>query len=178
MPNAAVIEAITTYDRRHVGALRAVAEAAPLSEEAVATVLDHCASSLPARRIAASWLLKAIAERGQALEGENLRRFVGLLGQFKTWESHLHVCQAIGHWPVDQDILEPVLEFLRRDLLHSSTLVRVWALDGLMRLADQHPQLEDVALDALKAAREDKSASMQARIRHILEERPALAERL
>jgi len=51
--------------------------------------------------------------------------------------------------------------------------MRVWALDALIYLSDQHAELDKAAAKALSQALEAKESSLRARARNLLKERSA-----
>ncbi|MEO0385231.1 MAG: hypothetical protein AAF234_16930 [Pseudomonadota bacterium] len=108
--------------------------------------------------IAASWVLKARLEAG--LLGETTQNSIyACLPKLSEPDVILHRLQMVQHAPyAPADTIRPYLT-------HKRTLVRVWALDALARVAP------DEAAPLIRAALDDPSAAMRARARALLNRR-------
>ena len=140
-----LLAALYDFDGKHVADLRALAR----SDVPDQAFLDEMPGP---HEVAASWVLKARAEAGTLTGGVTHGLFASLL-KLSEPDAALHVLQMVQHAPhAPADLIRPFLQ-------HRRTLLRVWALDALARVAP------DEAAPLVKAALDDTSAAMRARAR-------------
>ncbi|MBO6676139.1 MAG: hypothetical protein JJ908_13785 [Rhizobiales bacterium] len=139
------LAALYAFDGKRVAGLKALVKA----DIADADLLALLPGS---HEIAATWVLKARLEAG--LLGDAAQRQVfEPLPQLTEPDAILHLLQMVQLAPfASADDVRPFLT-------HKRTLVRVWALDALARLAP------DEAAPLIEAALDDPSAAMRARAR-------------
>lgn len=133
------------FDGKRVGGLKALVDADVADADLLALLPGP-------HEIAASWVLKARLEAG--LLGETVQNSVyACLPKLSEPDAVLHLLQMVRHAPhAEADAIRP-------HLTHKRTLVRVWALDALARIAP------DEAAPLIEAALDDPSAAMRARAR-------------
>ena len=150
-------EALSEFDGKHVARLRAVVDAFdPAQAERLMRV---CENGVARETVAASWVIKAVGERGNA-DAFDWPRLFRVLETAPDWECALHLLQSVQHvadGPTDAQI-RPWLD-------HTRLLVRVWALDAFVRLALHDDALRDEARARIATAQADGPASLRARAR-------------
>lgn len=151
--------AFAAFDGRHVAPLRALVADGP----EVRRVLEHVPGP---HEVAASWVLKALAEDGRLTQVE-LAGFLGRLPLLTEADAILHLLQCAQHAP------PPVARAMRDDLVplyrHPRGLVRVWAFDAYIRGAN-HPAEMDDTEERLRQGARDRYAAMRARARGLAAE--------
>lgn len=151
--------ALARFDGKHTAELK---EALPQAEADPQALLRACLD--PSSEIAATWIAKALIETGRE-QFEPAELFI-LLPRLSAPEAQLHVLQCIQHAPnaaLDQ------ADTVRTLLQNRKTLVRVWALDAFVRIADQRAELQRQARALVSAALDAKAASERARARKLQE---------
>ncbi|MDJ0638334.1 MAG: hypothetical protein QNJ20_05835 [Paracoccaceae bacterium] len=156
-----VLEAVLAFDGKHVDELRFAAER--VLEADGGALVELCSSDDPLHRVAATWIVKAVLEdgRGQTLD---LGKYFSCLKDETEWGALLHLLQSVqlapkaasNHW-----------DAVRRLLDHKKTLVAVWALDALVRIAVETGEGLEEAHRRVEAALAHEKASMRARARHL-----------
>ncbi|MEM9320789.1 MAG: hypothetical protein AAGA70_17565 [Pseudomonadota bacterium] len=155
MTDASVeIAAFEAFDGRRVAPLRALVAGNPDTRR----VLDHVPGD---HEIAASWVMKALAEAGR-LSTADLAGFLARLPFLSEPDAVLHLLQSAQYAP------QPVARAMRDDLValyrHPRGLVRVWAFDAYVRGADLPAERADLA-ERIKAGTGNRYAAMRARAR-------------
>jgi len=141
------LAALYAFDGKRVGGLKALVE----TDVADADLLALLPSP---HEIAASWVLKARLEAG--LLGQTAQNSIyECLPKLTQPDAILHVLQMVQHAPY------AAVDDVRPYLTHKRTLVRVWALDAVARVAP------DEAVPLIEAALDDPSAAMRARARSL-----------
>lgn len=149
-----MIDAFEAFDGREVAPLKALVAEGPV----VRRVLEHVPGP---HEVAASWVLKAMAERGQMSDAE-LAGFLGRLSLLTEPDAVLHLLQTAQYAP------QLVARALRDDMVplyrHPKGLVRVWAFDAYIRGADHPAELDDTR-ERIRQGLGDRQAAMRARAR-------------
>lgn len=143
-----MLAALYAFDGKRVGGLKALVKADVADADLLALLPGP-------HEIAASWVLKARLEAG--LLGQAARNGIyECLPKLSEPDAILHLLQMVQHAPhAEADVIRPFLT-------HKRTLVRVWALDALARVAP------DEAAPLIEAALDDPSAAMRARARALV----------
>ena len=114
----------------------------------------------------ATWIIKALVEKGRTFRPHDIRRLVGGLDDVTAWQAQLHVCQSIRHVAVPREA-EPILEQWVTTLLDAPRpLLRAWALDALCQQRGATSETKSL----LKRMEADKAASVRARVRNLMAE--------
>lgn len=143
-------------DARSTAELEAVIEGG-IDEDALALACHD-----PETSDAASWIVKALAERGESGDLD-LAHCLSALHTAENWPTQLHLLQTIQHAPdAALEIASAVLNHLNAE----KTLVRVWAMDALVHLATHQPNLRPSATQHLTRA-QFGPASLTARAKHL-----------
>ncbi|MFN3170161.1 MAG: hypothetical protein ACE37E_05665 [Hyphomicrobiales bacterium] len=142
------LAALYAFDGKRVGGLKALIDADAADADLLALLPGP-------HEIAASWVLKARLEAG--LLGEAAQNSIyECLPNLSEPDAILHLLQMVQHAPhAEADVIRPFLT-------HKRTLVRVWALDALARVAPNE------AAPLIKVALDDPSAAMRARARALV----------
>lgn len=139
------LAALYAFDGKRVAGLRTLAR----------SNVQDCAllAELPGEHeVGASWVLKARAEAG-VLSDEVQRDLFAALPGLTAPDAILHLLQMVQHAPFAS------AEAIRPFLTNKRTLLRVWALDAMVRIAPEE------AAHLVDAALSDESAAMRARAR-------------
>ncbi|MDJ1016790.1 MAG: hypothetical protein QNJ35_09785 [Paracoccaceae bacterium] len=141
--------ALSDFDGKHVAPLKRVA--VQVRSE------DVCAFITGPEEIGATWVLKAIAEDGRASE-KDIELAFEALSELSESDAILHVLQIAQFAP---NAARAHQASIRALLIHKKTLVRVWALDAMVRAAPGSDEARRLVEEALKGPQ----ASLRARAR-------------
>jgi len=151
--------ALLAFDGRDVAPLRALAAQKP----DLRRVLEHMPGP---QEVAASWVAKALVERGEVGDAE-LAGLLARLALLREPDAILHVLQCAQYAPV------AVARAMRADMgplyRHPRGLVRVWAFDAYIRGAEHPEELSDTT-ERLRQGLRDRQAAMRARARGLASE--------
>ncbi len=149
-------EALARFDGVHTDALKAAMPSA--REDRVGLVAACFEAEL---EVAATWVVKAFFEAG---ESEGLTGVVGALPGAQNWAAQLHILQCVRFLP---EAAVPVVGAIRPLLSSKRALVRVWALDAFVRVAEVRAELRLEAKGLVEEALEGGGASLRARARDL-----------
>lgn len=142
------LAALYAFDGKRVAGLRALVSS-NMPDSAFLAELPG------AHEIAASWVLKARAEAGLLSEDAEGSLY-DCLQDLTEPDAILHLLQMVQHAPPAG---HTSVETIRPFLTNKRTLLRVWALDAMTRVAPAE------ASHLVEAALHDESAAMRARAR-------------
>jgi hypothetical protein len=154
-------DALTRFDGRRMASLRLLVERG-VSRAGVGALID----ALPGRHeIGASWMLKALGEKG-ALTPEDLAPVFRSLPHLGEADAILHVLQMVRMDPVAARVIrDRIVPFAGHDRL----LVTVWAFDAYCRTAKGAE--EEADRDArIRQGLTNRSKAMRARARALARE--------
>jgi hypothetical protein len=144
-------KALDRFDGRDPAPLRLL-----LSESLSPTAETTLLAAIPGPdEVAATWLIKALVERGQFSTGHIALAFEAF-PTLQTPDAALHLLQCAQYAPDAAPILRP---HLTPYYGHSKILLRVWAFDAYCRGA---PPDEDL-FERIKQGLQQREASMRAR---------------
>lgn len=161
-----IAAALRSYDGKRVAPFRAVAEAvrgAP--ESAVPELLDLAASDEAALQVGATWVVKYLAERGEAPSGESAGRAIDLLDHVEAPDAVLHLLQTLPYIVIPAGRVAALRRTLERTIQSRRAFMRAWAYNGLGVLAVAEPELRGEVEALFDAAEGRESASVRVRIR-------------
>ncbi|MBC6437134.1 MAG: hypothetical protein GDA52_03095 [Rhodobacteraceae bacterium] len=153
--------ACAAFDGVRVAPLRTVLKE-PLSDAALGAVLDGLCGP---NQVAASWIVKALAEMGTIREDALTQAFAALRGM-QNPDAALHILQSVHHAP---HLAHPFRPHLMSLVEHPRLLLRIWALDACCRTARSPAERADAAARVGQALR-DRSGAMRARARALAPE--------
>ncbi len=159
MAEMTLTDAIQAFDRKTVTVLRQAVDEFTLVE--AGTLLHHVRSTDTQHAVAATWILKALAEGNRA---PDLAPFLQTLPDQTDWEAILHLLQVARYAP---EAAAPQVEIIIELTQHPKALVRTWALDAYCRAALADSDLMPKARDMVHAALGDDKASIRARARQL-----------
>ena len=149
-------QALAAFDGRHTDTLKRLVRDRPFDGE---ELLALCRE--PDVEVAATWVLKALLENGVGRDWP-LSRVFAALPEIQAWEAQLHVLQCVQFAP---EAALGVVEDIENLMQSDRTLVRVWAMDALVRVADEQTNLRPRAEAHVAAALAESAASLRARAR-------------
>ncbi|MCR9245036.1 MAG: hypothetical protein NXI31_08380 [bacterium] len=159
--------ALAAYDGKHTDLLESLRDRV----EPRAAVLRQCVdlATDPDARLAAgaTWLLRAWVEAGRQPSPGVMARLARALPAVQEHWARLHLCQTVRSLRVPRAHAAAFAAFLGECRLAKKPFLRAWAIDGLHRLALDHPAHEPAARAALEAGLADPAASVRARVRRI-----------
>ncbi len=85
------------------------------------------------------------------------------------WQTKLHFLQSFVYLTMPRESVGQIEHFLRVALIDENKFVRAWAYNGFHLLALSHPQYRQETDQLLKMGMRDEPASVQARIRKIVD---------
>ena len=157
---------LRSYDGTRVAPFRAVAESVrDAPERAVPRLLDLVASDEAALQVGATWVIKWLAERGDAPRGESAARVVDLLDHVNEPDAVLHLLQTLPHMALPADRTVALNRTLRRLIRSRRVFLRAWAYNWLGVMAAAEPGLRNEVEALFGAAEQRESAAVKARIR-------------
>ncbi len=165
-----VIEAILAFDGKTLTELRA-ALAADLSAAQLAEAVARAGSPTASCQVAATWLIKSWLQAGGRLSPRLTDSLLRKLDQIGPWEARLHLLQSLRYLSIPPARLAQTRAFIAAGRDHGKTFVRVWALDALVHLSDDFPELRPTAQAATDEALHAAAASLRARARQLWAER-------
>ena len=156
------------FDGREVETGRRIVAAHEPTSELFDQLLDLTADADADQQAGTTWLLKAYLEKGAALRPSRVAQLGRLLDRLTGWEAQLHVCQCLRFFEVPRRNVGQYARFLRTGIESDVKFLRAWAVDGFVRLAEQHETLSKEAGRHVEAALQDPAASVRARARHLV----------
>lgn len=118
----------------------------------------------------ATWLFKAWLDQGAKCTPATVQWLADHLGTMSDPVVCQHIAQCLGALRVPKVSAPCFAESLERGCGSERPFLRAWAMDGLVRLAEQHPDYRPVADAKVAAGMSDPAASVRARARRILAE--------
>lgn len=154
--------------RQSIGASNAVADDVRRDPELAPSLWDAIGFPDPLVQMrAVDALEKASSARPAVLAGHE-QEILRDLGASELPEVRWHVGLLIPRLELDAAGLEAAVKVLRRLLNDQSRIVQVNALEGIVRLADRHAELAELADDAMARASQSPHASVRARARALM----------
>lgn len=154
------------WDRRHVGVLAGLYDRTRDTDGFSDAVVDLATN--PHTQVGATWLLKRHHENGHRLAAEQTGRLLLVGTQSDEWEAVLHILQIVpfyDDWSAQVEALEALV---RANLDHKRPFVRTAATQAFAELARSAPEFTDELISRCESALQGESASVKARVRHIL----------
>ncbi|MXX34960.1 MAG: hypothetical protein F4107_13345 [Gemmatimonadetes bacterium] len=161
-----IAETLRSYDGKRVAPFRAVADVVrDAPESAVPQLLALAASDETALQVGATWVVKHLAEGGDAPRGEVAAQAIDLLERVHEPDAVLHLLQTLPHLEIPADRRVPLRCALKRLIRSRHVFVRAWAYNGLGLLAAADPGLRGEVEVLFEAAEATEPASVRVRIR-------------
>ncbi|WP_298845284.1 hypothetical protein [uncultured Roseobacter sp.] len=111
----------------------------------------------------ATWILRAELEAGRTLSPRSVRTLTKVLPRITAWQAQLHICQSIGCIDIPAALVPALGHWLRARLDAPRPFLRAWALDALVGLYGNTPEIRSL-LDQMES---DSAASVRARVRNL-----------
>lgn len=132
-------------------------------------VVEAIGSGDPDLERCGAWLLRRHVKAGQVLAAGTWADVIDGFAGLKTWEGQLLMCQLLGDRPELMDTApDAVADFLRNATEHKTPFLRAWAITAFVALGRRHKKFATEARRRLAVARKDPTASVKARLRHLL----------
>ena len=162
-----IARTLRSYDGKRVAPFRSVADAVrDTPDREIPQLLDLAASDEPALQVGATWVIKRLAELGDAPAGKQAARAIDLLDRVHAPDAVLHLLQTLPYMEIPADRQAGLYRALNRLIGPRRAFIRAWAYNGLGVLAKGNPDLR-IEVEALfGAAAERETAAVRARIRH------------
>ena len=163
----AIDQAIADFDGRHVAPLENLSSRLDPSGATFRDLIAKCLGGDASARVAASWILRRLLERGAVPPPGALDRLIASMGRIEDWETRLHLAQSF-QWLAPSEAQALTAARTLVDWFGSEkNFVRAWACDALWRLGLRHPCLAAEARRIAALAEEDPAASVRARARNL-----------
>lgn len=164
-----MVEAILSFDGKHVDELKAAVVLEPIATDwnAVCDYFSHADVRL---QMASTWVVKAALENGLAVPSDVVDALIVASSQLTSWEAILHVLQSVRFMSLSKAQKKELLAFAAINEMHNKTLVQVWALDAFVRLSIADPEMIKQVEQKLANAHHHKAASVRARARNLQKE--------
>lgn len=164
MANAEYLrEELAQYDGRNPAILSEVSERHRTRQGFLSELIVLAPDDEAVISEAATWILKAEIEDGQALAPHCVEQLILCLNGVTAWQAQLHICQSIGKIDVPHGLVLDLSQWLETLLVAPRPFLRAWALDALCQLQGSSPET-----NALLAQMEtDDAASVRARVRNL-----------
>ena len=158
---------LRSYDGRSVAPFRSVADTVrEMSDRGIPELLELAASHEPVLQVGATWVIKHLAERGDALAGKQAARAIDLLERVHAPDAILHLLQTLPYMEIPVDRQAGLHRALNQLIGSKRAFIRAWAYNGLGLLATGNPGLRKGVEALFDAAAERETAAVSARIRH------------
>lgn len=169
-----LLKELAAFDGKHTEPLEALAERLAPDHTVIAELTALAGQDDAKLQTAATWLLKRVQEDGCVFSTDQIEGLLDLLEQSDSWEARLHLLQMLPAWALPAERSQA----LRRRLLGPAFLqapnkfLRAWTYNALATLADQHPDYRKEVTTLLHHGAEDEAASVRARIRNAMKNKP------
>jgi len=165
---------IASFDGKRTNVLEALAERLSPDARLVDTLCALAGDGDANIQSAATWLLKRFQEDGVSFSPDQVSALLELLTRFTSWDAKLHLLQMLPRFNIPEDGSGQLLQVLKGDgyLAAPNNFVRAWSYNGLAELAEGDPTLREEVAALLAAAERDEVASVRARIRNVVKEKP------
>lgn len=158
---------LRSYDGKRVAPFRSVADAVrDMPDRGIPRLLDLAATDEPALQVGATWVIKRLAERGDAPKGRQAARAIDLLERPLAPDAVLHLLQTLPYMEIPADRQVGLRRALNRLVGSKRAFVRAWAYNGLGVLAGGNADLREEVEALFDAAAERETVAVRARIRH------------
>lgn len=157
---------LLAWDRRHVGLLVGLYDRTSDIDGFADAVVDLATN--PHTQVGATWLLKRHHENGHRLAAEQTGRLLLVGAQSDEWEAVLHILQIVPFYDDWTAHLEALEVLVRANLDHKRPFVRTAATQAFAELAGSAPEFKEELISRCESALLRESASVKARVRHIL----------
>ena len=162
-----IVRTLRSYDGKRVAPFRSVADAVrDMPDRGIPQLLDLAASDEPALQVGATWVIKHLAERGNAPTGRWAARAIDLLEQVQASDAVLHLLQTLPYLEIPADRQAGLRRTFYRLIGSKRAFIRAWAFNGLGVLAARNPELRSEVEALFDAAAERETAAVRVRIRH------------
>ncbi|MGI9473606.1 MAG: hypothetical protein ACR2NZ_18835 [Rubripirellula sp.] len=159
---------LSEFDGKHTDVLQRTSDEVQGTAIEIRALIKLSGSSDVTLQTGATWVLKNLQECGLHFSDAQTTKLLALLDGFSHWEPILHVLQMMPEWKINksqQAALRTTLDRLRTD---DKKLVRAWAYNGLIALANQQPALRDEVRAWVTQDLHQEAASVQARVRNAI----------
>ena len=158
---------LRSYDGKRVAPFRSVADAVrDMPDRGIPQLLDLAASDEPALQVGATWVIKCLAELGDAPTGKQAALAIDLLDRVQAPDAVLHLLQTLPYMEIPADRQAGLRRTLNRLVGSTRAFIRAWAYNGLGVLAKGNPNLRKEVGALFDAVAERETAAVKARIRH------------
>ena len=120
----------------------------------------------------ATWLLKHHLTQGATLDARSTSALCRELSELKDWPAQLHALQMLDKLNLSEADLDPVESFAREGLRAENKFVRAWSYHAMYLVSLQRPELQEEVSGLFERAMQQEAASVKARLRQILKDRP------
>lgn len=159
---------LESFDGKHVAVLESLIAKLEPSGVVIDAMILNAVDDDPMVQLAATWMLKQLAERGTPIAEPQLTLLFSSLPRLRDWQAKLHVCQMLQYIVIPQVSQKNVAEFLERELHSENKFVRAWAYSGLFEVARQYDSYTRRALRLIEEGEDsERSKSVKARLRAI-----------
>lgn len=132
------------------------------------TLAEAIVSGTPRLELAGAWLLRRWLKEGGRPSAEAWTIVFDGLGGVRSHLARLTLCQLwVEQSEQAETAVAEVADFLRRGLDDPKATVRVWSLNALWLLAQRHPEFRAEVSAAVRRAKRDPEACVQARLRQM-----------
>ena len=161
-----IVRTLRSYDGKRVAPFRSVADAVrDMPDRGIPQLLDLAASDEPALQVGATWVIKRLAELGDAPTGGQAARTIDLLDRAQAPDAVLHLLQTLPRMEIPADRQARLHRTLNRLIGSRRAFIRAWAYNGLGVLAKGNPDLRKEVEALFDATAERETAAVRARIR-------------
>jgi len=133
--------------------------------EYVSELLSVISGNNPRHQTAGTWLIKRYVEEGKRVEGAEVEALAAASLSLAAFEAQLHVLQIVDRLTLTETSANDLSALAAASLHSHRALLRAWAFDTLVALAEYDERFSDAAALASKVALEDSAASVRARVR-------------
>jgi len=157
-------------DRRSIGKSNQVAKLILSEPKRFSELIECLWSEDPIVRMRAADAAEKVTVSCPELLKPYKRELLGLLAEAEQIELRWHLAMMVPRLALTRAESERAAAALQHYLEDRSSIVKAFALQGLVDLAGQNPSLRDAAREALEESSRTGTAAMKARARNLLKE--------
>ena len=157
-------------DRRSIGRSNQVAKLILSKPKRFSELIECLWDEDPIVRMRAADAAEKITVSRPELLKPHKRELLGLLAETEQIELRWHLAMMVPRLALSRGESARAAAVLQRYLEDCSSIVKTFALQGLVDLAGQNPSLRDAAREALEESLRTGTAAMKARARNLLKE--------
>lgn len=168
MPRKNILQILEAGDRRTIGRSNEVVTIVLKDPELFPQLIDGLWSDNPLVRMRAADAAEKVTRNNHELLQPHKKELLGLMVEASQQELRWHLAAMVPRLPLNGTERQLVASMLSGYLKDPSSIVKTFALQGLVDLAQDDLRLRPRVLEILREARRNGTPAMKARSRKLL----------